>query len=134
MESETSLSGRARAWVLVRAERAQDVAEGLYDELGHEGDDSFVVVRADVVDYDYNLMIPVDAKTPESVHKVVGMIRDQPGVRDAVVVWVRSHVPYPPHDAQCYITREEVEASKRVPKEPIEPGRHGASPGYNGWG
>ena len=134
MEPETSLSGRLRAWVLVRAEPAQEVAERLYDELGHEGGDNYVVVRADVVDYDYNLMIPVDAESTEWVHKVVGMIRDQPGVRDAVVVWVRSHVPYPPHDAHGYITAEEIEASTREPKEPIKPGRQGASPGYNGWG
>jgi hypothetical protein len=119
---------------LVRAERAQDVAEGLYGKLGHEGGDSFVVVRADVVDYDYNMVIPVDAQSKEMVHKVVGIIKDHPGVRDTVVVWVQSHVPYPPHDAHGYITPEEAEASKSEPKEPIEPGRQGASPGYNGWG
>jgi hypothetical protein len=118
---------------LVRAERAQDVAEGLYGKLGHEGGDGFVVVRADVVDYDYNLVIPVDAESEEMVHRVVGMIKDHPGVRDTVVVWVQSHVPYPPHDAHGYITVEELEASTK-PEELIEPGRQGASPGYNGWG
>ena len=133
MESETSLSRRARAWVLVRAERAQDVAKGLYDELGHAGGNSFVVVRADVVEYDYDIMIPVDAESRATVDEVVGMIKDYPGVRDTVVIWVQSHVPYPPHDAHGYITEEELEASTK-PEEPIKPGRQGASPGYNGWG
>jgi len=116
--------------VLVRAERAQDVAEELYGKLGREGNGSFVVVRADVVDYDYNIVIPVDAKSKEMVHEVVGIIKDHRGVRDTVVVWVQSHVPYPPHDAHGYITEEEAKAGR----EAVEPGRQGASPGYNGWG
>ena len=134
MEPETTRSERARAWVLVRAERAQEVAKELYDELGHAGGDSYVVVRADVVEYDYNIMIPVDAQSRETVDEVVGMIRGYAGVTDMVVVWVQSHVPYPPHDAHGYITAEEIEASTREPKEPSKPGRQGASPGYNGWG
>ena len=130
MDPETTLSGRARAWVLVRAERAQEVAEGLYDKLGHAGGDSFVVIRADIVDFDYDMMIPVDAESKEMVDAVVGMIKDHPGVTDTVVVRVQRHVPYPPHDANGYITEEEAEAGK----EPVEPGRQGASPGLNGWG
>jgi len=130
MAPEGTLDGRARAWVLVRAERAQELAEGLYDELGHEGGDSFVVIRADIVDFDYNVIIPVDAESWEVVDEVVGMIKDRRGVTDTVVVPVQGHVPYPPQDANGYITQEEAEAGK----EPVEPGRQGASPGYNGWG
>jgi len=130
MAPEGTLDGRARAWVLVRAERAQELAEGLYDELGHEGGDSFVVIRADIVDFDYNVIIPVDAESWEVVDEVVGMIKDRRGVTDTVVVPVQGHVPYPPQDANGYITEEEAEAGK----EPVEPGRQGASPGYNGWG
>jgi hypothetical protein len=133
MEPETTVGGRARAWVLVRAERAEDVAERLYERLGQEGGDSWVVVRADVVEYEYNMVVPVDAESAEMVHEVVGMIRDHPGVRDVVVAWVQRHIPYPPHDAHGYITEEELEASTK-PEEPIKPGRQGASPGYNGWG
>ena len=133
MEPETSLSGRVRALVLVRAERAQEVAGGIYRELGHAGGESFVVVRADVVDNDYNIMIPVDAMSREKVLEVVGIINAQLGVVDSVVVWVQSHVPYPPHDAHGYITEEELEASTK-PEEPIKPGRQGASPGFNAWG
>lgn len=134
MEPERTRSERARAWVLVRAEGAQEVAEGLYGKLGHEGGDNFVVVRADIVDNDYNIVIPVDAVSREKVQEVVDLIKDHPGVRDTVVVWVQGHVPYPPHDAHGYITEEEIEASTKEPREPIKPGRQGASPGYNGWG
>jgi hypothetical protein len=130
MAPEGTVDGRARAWVLVKAERAQELAEGLYDELGHEGGDSFVVIRADIVDFDYNVMIPVDAESWEVVDEVVGIIKDRRGVTDTVVVPVQGHVPYPPQDANGYITEEEAEAGK----EPVEPGRQGASPGYNGWG
>jgi hypothetical protein len=130
MDPETDPSGRVRAWVLVRAERPQELAERLYDELGHEGGDSFVVIRADIVDFDYNMIIPVDAESREIVNEVVGMIKDRPGVRDTLVARVQRHVPYPPHNANGYITEEEAEAGK----EPVEPGRQGASPGYNGWG
>jgi hypothetical protein len=130
MAPEGTVDGRARAWVLVKAERAQELAEGLYDELGHEGGDSFVVSRADIVDFDYNVMIPVDAESWEVVDEVVGIIKDRRGVTDTVVVPVQGHVPYPPQDANGYITEEEAEAGK----EPVEPGRQGASPGYNGWG
>jgi hypothetical protein len=128
-----ALDGRARAWVFVRAEKAQSVAEGIYEELGHQGGDSFVVVRADVVDYDYNIMIPIDAESREMVDYVVGKIQGHPGVEDVVVVWVQSHIPYPPHDAQGYITEDELKASEK-PEEDIKAGRQGASPGYNGWG
>jgi hypothetical protein len=130
MAPEGTVDGRARAWVLVKAERAQELAEGLYDELGHEGGDSFVVIRADIVDFDYNVMIPVDAESWEVVDEVVGIIKDRRGVTDTVVVPVQGHVPYPPQDANGYITEEEAEAGK----ETVEPGRQGASPGYNGWG
>jgi hypothetical protein len=127
MEEERTGNGRVRAWVLVQAEPAQRVAEGIYKELGHEGGDSFVVVRADVVDYSYNIVIPVDAESQDRLYQVHDMIRGHPGVRETVILEVKMHVPYPPHDAHGYITPQEAEAGK----EPIEAGRQGASPGAN---
>ncbi len=128
MEAVNNGEGRTRAWVLVKADQAQDVAEELYDELGHIGDDSFVVVRADVVvEFDYNIVIPVDAESQDMLDKVHGMIKDRSGVEETVIVKVDMHFPDPPHDAHGYITEEEAEAGR----EPIKAGRQGASPGAN---
>ncbi len=133
MEEKKTENGRVRAWVLVEAKSAQEVAKGLYEELGHEGGDSFVVVRADVVDFvdfDYNIVIPVDAESEKVLSDVVEQIQGVDGVNETVIVRVKEHVPYPPHDAHGYITAQEAEAGQ----EPIEPGRQGASPGFNAFG
>ena len=130
MVTEETGNGRVRAWVLVEAKSAQQVAEGLYDKLGHEGDDSFVVVRADVVDFDYNIVIPVDAESENVLSDVVEQIRGMDGVNETVIVRIKEHVPYPPHDAHGYITAQEAEAGQ----ETVEPGRQGASPGFNPFG
>jgi len=130
MEEKKTENGRVRAWVLVEAEPAQEVAEGLYNALGHEGDDQFVVVRADVVDFDYNIIVPVDAESEDVLSDVVEQIRGMDGVNETVIVRVKEHVPYPPHDAHGYITAQEAEAGQ----ETVEPGRQGASPGFNAFG
>ena len=120
-----------RAWVLAKAAQAQDVAEGLYQQLGHEGGDDFVVVRADVVDYDYNIVVPVDAVNEEMLQHVVGIIKKQSGVLEVVLLRVERHNPFPPHDAHGYITPQEAEEGK---DPTIVPGRQGASPGANAFG
>jgi hypothetical protein len=131
MEVERGMQGgRARAWVLVQAKSAHHVAKELYEQLVHEGGDRFVVIRADVIDHSYNVMIPVDAESQQVLEEVHGMIREHPGVIDTAVIHVKQHVPFPPHDAQGYVTDEEAE----VGKERIPPGRQGASPGANPWG
>lgn len=135
MGAKSTGNGRARGWVLVQAEQAQEVAEGLYEEMGHKGGDSFVVVRADIVagsrDFPYNIIVPVDAESKEVLSDLVDQIRGVNGVGEAVIVKVDQHVPYPPHDAQGYITEQEVEAGE---DKEIEPGRQGASPGANPFG
>lgn len=130
MEAKRTWNERARAWVLVKARPAQAVAEGLYKELGHEGGDKFVVVRADVVDYPYNIIIPVDAESQDMLYEVVDMINSHPGVSETVIVKVKKHIPYPPHNAHGYVTQQEAGAGEEL----IESGRQGASPGANPWG
>ena len=130
MGAESTGNERARAWVFVKAKPAQDVAQGLYEELGHEGGDKFVVVRADVVAFDYNIIIPVDAESQDTLYEVYDMIEGHSGVSEAVIVRVETHVPYPPHDAHGYVTEQEAEAGE----EPIPAGRQGASPGANPFG
>jgi hypothetical protein len=134
MEGKDIRNGRARAWVLVQASPAQEVAQGLYDKLGYEGGDSFVVIRADIVaesrGFPYSIIVPVDAESQEMLHQVTEMIEGHPGVSKTAIVQVEQHVPYPPHDAHGYVTEEEAE----VGEEPMPAGRLGASPGRNPWG
>ena len=53
---------RVRAWIMAQVDSPHDAAQQLYEEMGNKGDDHYVVIRADVVDYVYNLVIPVDAE------------------------------------------------------------------------
>jgi hypothetical protein len=131
MISKSDGSGRARAWILVQADSPQKAAQSLYEELKDQGGDSFVVVRADVVEYHYNIVIPVDAESGEVLRKVYGMIREITGARESAIVPVVEHIPFPPHNAQSYITEKEAEAGEA--KE-IRPGRQASSPGENAWG
>ena len=158
MGATSTRSERVRAWVLLQAESAAGVAQALYEKLGHEGGNEFVVVRADVVaqrlyeelgheggdeyvgvradnvagpsEFAYNIIVPVDAESEDVLRDVVDRIREVSRV-NPVIVTVDQHVPYPPHDAHGYITTTEVEAGR----EPVEkPGRQGASPGHNAFG
>ena len=125
---------RVRAWVLVQAGEAQEVADRIR-ALDQGKGDGFVVIRADVVEgpggYPYNVIVPVDAKNKSKLTDVVGMIRAVDGVSEAVELEAKKHYPDPPHDAQGYVTDEEAGAGR---DKAIKPGRQGASPGANPWG
>lgn len=133
MGPERTRDGRVRAWVLVRAARAQEVTARLRN-LDRGGDD-FVVIRADVVaespDFPYNIIVPVDAESEEVLSDAVDEIRGQSGVSEAIKVGVLEHHPYPPHDASGYITHHEAQVGERKPERV---GRQEASPGFNPWG
>ena len=125
---------RVRAWVLVQADEAQEVADRIRDLDPRKGDE-FVVIRADVVEgpdgYPYNIIVPVDAKNKGKLADVVGMIRAVDGVSEVVGLKVKKHHPDPPHDAHGYVTDEEAGAGR---DKTIKPGRQGASPGANPFG
>lgn len=132
MGMERTESERVRAWVFVQAEQAANAMQGLYRKLGHIGGDRFVVIRADIVDYQpYNVIIPVDAESQEALHEATEKIKGHPGVSETLIVRVEKHIPHIPHNAHGYITKQEAEAGK---DKEVKPGRQGASPGYNGWG
>jgi hypothetical protein len=132
MATQRTESERVRAWVFVRAEEAPSAMQGLYRKLGHKGDDRYVLIRADIVDYrPYNVVVPVDAESEEALQEVSEMIKDHPGVSETLIVRVEKHIPYPPHNAHGYITGQEADLSR---DEKVKHGRQGASPGYNGWG
>lgn len=125
------MEGRMRAWLLLQVESPQKVATGLYDALRDEFGDDCVVIRADIVDYVYNLVIPLDASTPEIMAAVHDKIVRLTGAKHHVIVPVIEHIPYPPSDAQGYITEEEVALGH---EKTLLPGRQHASPGANAWG
>jgi hypothetical protein len=129
METE---NGRARAWILVQVDSPHDAAQTLYDSLGLEGGDSYVVVRADVVDYIFNVVIPVDAESPEVLHDVHHQIRRITGARHSVVIPVLESFPSIPHDAEGFITEHEY--ARGHEKVRCKVGRQRWSPGMNAWG
>ncbi len=133
MANRVAENERVRAWLLVRAEDAPNSMQGLYRKLGHEGGKHYVVIRADIVDYQpYNVIVPVDAESEEALQEVSALIKGHPGVRETVIARVEKHIPFPPHDAHGYITQQELREGKDQTIK--EYGRQGASPGYNGWG
>lgn len=128
--------GRVRAWILLRSESPADAARQCYDALGYkegaEGDDSFVLVRADVVDYHYNIMISVDAETWAVLKEKLCEIQALAEARELAVVPVVEHVPYPPHNTDGFITY--VEAGEYDDEGNVIVGRQRNSPGCNPWG
>ncbi|MFC2031007.1 hypothetical protein ACFLWA_09795 [Chloroflexota bacterium] len=134
MSQQDYRNERVRAWIFVQAAPAEEVAQVLYERLGHEGGDSFVIVRANVVDHSpYNVIVPVDAESRGVLEEVRAMIEDLPGVGGTQIIAVvpDGQVPWPPHNAHGYITPREHEAGDD-PKADI--GRFPQSPGFNAWG
>ncbi|MGD1993086.1 MAG: hypothetical protein PVI59_07835 [Anaerolineae bacterium] len=128
-------SDRRRAWILLHSKDPESTLESLR-RLFPQGGDQFVVVRADLVmdegrSFPFNIFVPVDAESDPVLEEVVASILNSSPVTEHVVAKVKAHIPFPPHDAQGYITVEEAELGK---DEDIEPGRQGASPGRNPWG
>jgi len=122
---------RVRGWVLLQADSPEETAVTLYNAQAEAGDDRYVVIRADVVAYVYNIVIPVDAASMEWLQEAHRIIRDITGVSNSLLIPVVQHIPFPPQDAQGYITPPEAELGK----EPVEQiGRQHWSPGHNAWG
>jgi hypothetical protein len=123
-------NGRVRAWILIRTESPEAVAHQLYERLGHEGGDSFVLIRADVVDYHYNIVVPVDAENWDVLQDLFSKVQKLTGAGETAIARVVKHIPFPPHVAHGFVTEEEAAAGGID----TEVGRLGASPGHNAWG
>lgn len=124
---ESTGNERARAWVLVNAEpgQAKEAAVEIWDLNPLEGDN--FVVRADIVTGPYDIVVPVDAESLETLTNVIlDGIQQVPGVRETLTMLVGVHNPYPPHLGKGYVTEEEAAATNPH----IEPGPLG----HNGWG
>lgn len=127
-----------RAWVLIRAKEPETAAAELYGALGYPPQIQdypwikSVMVRVDVVeDYYYNIVIPVDAESPEALQEVVCAIQKQTGATETAVLRVTRHFPEIPHAADGYITGAEFD---RFPDPGAMVGRQRTSPGMNPWG
>ncbi len=122
---------RTRAWILIQANSPQEAAQELYETVRDEGDESYVIIRADVVDYVYNVVIPVDAASPAGLEEARLRILEVTGAKEFVVLPVRQTFPAVPHDAHGFITEHEAaHGHESVP----HPGRQHWSPGQNAWG
>ena len=124
-------SERVRAWVMVKSADAIQAAEAL-SAYFTQGGDQYVLVRADVVEGEANLIVPVDAESQAALDTVVEIIRGATGDTSPIVAKVVSHFPDPPHRAHTFVTEDEL---RRDPVPEYTPhGRHPKSPGRNGWG
>ena len=134
MVEKMEATRRARAWILVKAKAPEAAARRLYAALGDQGGDKWVVVRADIVDHEYNVMVPVDAQDQAALDEAHQKIRDEIGSTDTLVIPVSRHIPFPPHIAHGFVHPDEAAVRAfEGPKGP-EVGRLGNSPGLNGWG
>jgi hypothetical protein len=129
---------RERGWLFLKVDLLPDgkhvsekTAKNLH-ELFTRGGDLYVAVRGDVVEgLEHNLVIPLDAASGywesavEKVHTAVG---------GTIVSHTRVTTSYPaiPHQAHCFITKDEFSAYPLHEYSP--PGRHPQSPGANPWG
>ena len=124
-------SERVRAWVLAKSMDAAQAAQAL-SAYFTQGGDEYVLVRADVVEGEVNLIVPVDAASQEALDGVLEIIRGATGDISPTVARVVSHFPDPPHRAHTFVTGDELD------RDPVDeyspPGRHPKSPGSNGWG
>jgi hypothetical protein len=130
---------RVRAWVLVKSSEPEETAKELDGKLKAELTKPYdkrrkdlVIVRADVVEGEYNVIVPVDAANPGSLKQALKMIEDARGTSSVTVCTVTTHYPDPPHSTATFVTQKEYDAD-RVP-EFHPPGLHPHSPGRNAWG
>lgn len=122
---------RTRGWLLINSSTPHRVAWQVND-LFAEGGDEFVVVRADVVESLFDLLVPIDAKGPEEFKEISKRIEGMDGVELCTVIMVVRHYPNVPHNAHGYVTENEQMKGK---DKRILPGRQTSnSPGANPWG
>jgi hypothetical protein len=129
--AEVPVTRRVRAWILVQSHSPHDEARKLYDNLVEEGGDSYVVIRADVVDFVYNIVIAVDAESVGALQRVQQRMLDFIPAKRTAVLRVVEHIPPIPHEAQGFITQEEFDAGR---DKSLPAGRIHWSPGANAWG
>jgi hypothetical protein len=122
---------RKRGHACFRVDKPVDAAQRVAP-LFTQGDDDYVIIRADVVTgCDFNLIVAIDAAESEWP-TAVRLVEQAVGQSTAAVCVVTATFPEIPQQAHCFITEDE---HRRYPlHEYSPPGRHPKSPGANPWG
>ncbi len=130
--------GRIRAWVLGKSEEPEETAKAIGQLIDDEmvkapanRREDLIIVRADVVQGEYDIVVPVDAASEQALETALKMIVDA-GLSDPMTLRVQTHNPKPPHAASTFVTAAELRAHPA--QEFTPPGRHPKSPGRNAWG
>ena len=124
---------RSRAWILIQVDSPHDAAQTIWKKLGSKDDDLYIVVRADVVNYEwFNLVVPVDAADPDAVEAANQRIIELVSPVRTTILPVTQHYPPVPHDGEGFVTEDEYE--KGHDKVHCKAGRQRWSPGMNAWG
>jgi hypothetical protein len=96
-----------------------------------QGEDAYVVIRADVVQGEYNLVVPVDTAGQSDFDSLLGTLTEMVG-SEPIVLMVDEHHPTQTTRANSYVTESEA---KGLEEDFPEPGRQVPnSPGANPWG
>lgn len=137
MADQTRNPERVRAWVLLKVEgkdeevlaKLQSLNSDLFYKDG--GYEDYVIVRADLIDYEFNVIAPIDAKDEEQYIIARDSLLEALKAADSQEFFTKAHHPDIPHDANAFVTyREDFES----PYPEIKAGRIHKSPGANPWG
>ncbi|MCH8093937.1 MAG: hypothetical protein IH953_05020 [Chloroflexi bacterium] len=129
---------RVRAWVLGKSDQPEETAKAIGQLMDDEmvkapadRREDLIIVRADIVEGDYDLVVPVDAASEQALATALEMIEGA-GLLQPTTLRVQTHNPSPPHAASTFVTAAELRAHPAQEFSP--PGRHPGSPGRNAWG
>lgn len=120
---------RVRAWALFNSKDPEKAAQKI-SEIFTQGNDEYVVIRADVVKGKFNLVVPVDVRDDAALDGLLPKLTAVAG--PATLLRVVHHYPEEPHRAHSYVAQGEFARFPLPEYEP--PGRHPKSPGANPWG
>jgi hypothetical protein len=127
-------SKRVRAWVLLKADNPEKVARKIYSNLGKVGKSNYVVIRADVVEGEYNIVVPIDT-TPANFEQTVEMVASHTGVTSHTTLRAIQFNPGPTYLAHGFIQTSKEVADRNKWLRPDDVGRiQKKSPGDNPWG
>ena len=106
-----SARSMVRAWLLIKVQKNSDkvkLAKEIYKlNNKYTGKEKVFVVRADVVDGIYDLVVPVFTKTLEQLIEIETLITSLSVGVELERAMVTKHVPFPPHKTKGYVASGE---------------------------
>ncbi len=115
---ENSAKSIERAWLLIKVQNIDKVK--LAKDIFKQVNDKFAakkkvfVIRADVVDGPYDLVVPIFAGTLTELNEIETFVKSLAAGMVVERARVTKHVPFPPHKAPGYVSDEEA--------NPVNPG------------